>query len=101
MRICKHFDIIRTIYSKLERSEQVLAPECFFNFISNKLEFKLEKKILGFRNMEGKLDRIGLKFIGQNHEEPAIVGVPGVCKLFIVNWSKQIIKVDLWLNNDR
>ena len=51
--------------------------------------------------MEEKLDRIGLKFIGQNHEEPAIVGVPGVCKLFIVNWSKQIIKVDLWLNNDR
>ena len=43
----------------------------------------------------------GLKFIGQNHKEPAIVGVPGVCKLFIVNWSKQIIKADLWLNNDR
>jgi hypothetical protein len=43
----------------------------------------------------------GLKFIGHNHKEPAIVGVPGVCKLFIVNWSKQIIKVDLWLSNDR
>lgn len=26
----------------------------------------------------------GLEFIGQNHKEPAIVGVPGVCKLFIV-----------------
>ena len=69
MRICKHFDIIRTIYSKLERSEQVLAPECFFNFISNKLEFKLEKKILGFRNMQEKLKNvlgILLLFFGQD-----------------------------------
>ena len=41
------------------------------------------------------------EFIGQNHNETAIVAVPGVCKLFIVNWSKQIIKVDLWLSNDR
>ena len=30
-RICKNFEIIRTIYSSSERSEQVLVTECFFN----------------------------------------------------------------------
>jgi hypothetical protein len=30
-RICKHFEITRTIYSKSERSEQFLVTECFFN----------------------------------------------------------------------
>ena len=30
-RICKNFEIIRTIYSNSERSEQVLVTECFFN----------------------------------------------------------------------
>ena len=30
-RICKHFEITRTIYSNSERSEQFLVTECFFN----------------------------------------------------------------------
>ena len=30
-RICKIFEIIRTIYSNSERSEQILVTECFFN----------------------------------------------------------------------
>ena len=58
------FEITRTIYSNCERSEQFLVRECFFNLflelISNKLEkleFKLEK-ILGFRNMQEKLENI-------------------------------------------
>ena len=52
-RICKIFEITRTIYSNSERSEQFLVTECFFNLFleflrSNKLEqleFKLEKII--------------------------------------------------------
>ena len=53
------FEISRTIYSNSERTEQLLVTEYFFNlFLSNKseqLEFKLEK-ILGFRNMQEKLE---------------------------------------------
>ena len=30
-RICKTFEITRTIYSNSERSEQLLVTECFFN----------------------------------------------------------------------
>ena len=30
-RICKNFEITRTIYSNSERSEQFLVIECFFN----------------------------------------------------------------------
>ena len=30
-RICEFFEIIRTIYSNSERSEQFLVTECFFN----------------------------------------------------------------------
>ena len=30
-RICKNFEISRTIYSNSERSEQFLVTECFFN----------------------------------------------------------------------
>ena len=30
-RICKHFEITRTIYLNSERSEQFLVTECFFN----------------------------------------------------------------------
>ena len=30
-RICKMFEITRTIYSNIERSEQFLVTECFFN----------------------------------------------------------------------
>ena len=30
-RICKFFEIIRTIYSSSERSEEFLVTECFFN----------------------------------------------------------------------
>ena len=30
-RICKNFEITRTIYSNRERSEQFLVTECFFN----------------------------------------------------------------------
>ena len=49
-RICKIFEITRTIYSNSERSEQFLVTECFFNLFlrPNKLEqleFKLEKFI--------------------------------------------------------
>ena len=49
----------------LKRSEKILVTECFLTcfrrfLISNKLEeleFKLEKKILGFRNMQEKLEK--------------------------------------------
>ena len=59
-RICKSFEITSTICSNSERSEQFLVTECFFNSFlrflrSNRLEqfeFKLEKKILWFRNMQ-------------------------------------------------
>ena len=52
-RICKIFEITRTIYSNSERSEQFLVTESFFNLsrrflIPNRLEeleFKLEKNI--------------------------------------------------------
>ena len=30
-RICKNFEITRTIYSNSERSEELLVTECFFN----------------------------------------------------------------------
>ena len=30
-RICKNFEITRTIYSNSERSDQLLVTECFFN----------------------------------------------------------------------
>ena len=45
-RICKNFEITRTIYSSSEKSEQFLVTECFF--VSKRLEqleFKLEKII--------------------------------------------------------
>ena len=75
-RICKISEITRTIYSNSERSEQFLVTECFFNFcswrflISNKLEqleFKLEK-LLGFRNMQEKLENmyLGIMFAERN-----------------------------------
>ena len=64
-RICKIFEITRTIYSNSERSEQFLVTECFltcsWRFLrSNKLEqleFKLEK-LLGFRNKKENLEKI-------------------------------------------
>ena len=31
-RICKNFEITRTVYSNSESSEQYLVTECFFNF---------------------------------------------------------------------
>ena len=46
-RISKNSEITRTIYSNNERSEQFLVTE-----------FKLEKKILGFRNMQEKLENM-------------------------------------------
>ena len=60
-RICKIFEITRTIYSNSERSEQCLETECFLTcswrfLISNKLEqfkFKLEK-IIGIKKHAGK-----------------------------------------------
>ena len=56
---------IRTIFSNSERSEQFLVTECFltcsWRFLrSTKLEqveFKLEKNIFGFRNMEEMLEK--------------------------------------------
>ena len=59
------FEITRKIYSNSERSEQCLVKECFLIcswrfLIPNKLvklEFKLEK-VLGFRNMQEKLENI-------------------------------------------
>ena len=59
MRICKIFEITGTIHSNSERSEQNLT--CSWRFlISNKLEqLKLIlEKILGFRNMQEKLENI-------------------------------------------
>ena len=65
-RICKNFEIARTIYLNSERSEQCLVTECFFLTCSwrflrsnwlEQFEFKLEKKILGFRNMQEKLEK--------------------------------------------
>ena len=64
-RIWKIFEITRKIYSNSESSEQFLVTECFFTcswrfLIPNRwkqLEFKLEKKILGFRNMQEKLKK--------------------------------------------
>ena len=57
-RICKNFEITRTIYSNSEWPEQFFGNGMIFNFfldvISYKfeqMEFELEKKILGFRNM--------------------------------------------------
>ena len=52
-RICKIFQIIRTIYSNRDSSEQLLVAECFFNLFlevskPNKFEqfkFKFEKNI--------------------------------------------------------
>ena len=32
-RISKKFEITRTIYSNIERSEKILVAECFFNFL--------------------------------------------------------------------
>ena len=59
-------EITRTIYSNSEKSEQFLVTECFITcslkfLIYNKLEvleFKLEKKTLGFRNMDEKLEKL-------------------------------------------
>ena len=53
-----------TIYSNSERSEHFLVMNAFLTcswrfLISNKLEqleFELKKKILGFRNMQEKLE---------------------------------------------
>ena len=65
-QFCKIFEITRTIYSNSsERSGQFLVEECFFNLLlevlmsikSEQLEFKLET-ILGFRNMQEKLENI-------------------------------------------
>ena len=65
---CKIFENTKTIYSNSERSEQFLVTECFltssWRFLrSNKLEqleFILEK-ILGFRNMQEKLENVIFK----------------------------------------
>ena len=66
LRIRKIFEITRTIYSNSERSEQLLVTECFFNLawrflISKKIRkitILIGKKILGFRNMEEKLENV-------------------------------------------
>ena len=52
LRICKIFEITRTIYSNSERSEQFSVTECFFNW-----RFLMSKKLLGFRNMQEKLEK--------------------------------------------
>ena len=58
------FEIIRTIYSISEKSEQFLVTECFFNlFNPGGLSYLIDrnnydsnrKNILGFRNMQEKL----------------------------------------------
>ena len=66
-RICKIFDITRTIYSNSERSEQFLVTECFltcsWRFLTSykleQLEFKLEK-IIGIQKHAGKVGKINL-----------------------------------------
>ena len=63
-RIFKIFEINRNIYSKRERSEQLLVTECFltcsWRFLKfdklEQLEFEFEK-ILGFRNMQEKIEK--------------------------------------------
>ena len=43
-----------------ERSEKCLVTKCFFNlFLENELE-QLEFKLLGFRNMQEKLENVKL-----------------------------------------
>ena len=62
MRICKFFEITRTIYSKSERSEKNLVTECFLNLFLEvshvyrleQLEFKLGK-IIGIQKHAGKV----------------------------------------------
>ena len=61
LRICKLFEITRQIYSNSESSEQFLVTEfltCSWRFlISNKLEqLELKLELLGFRNMQEKLE---------------------------------------------
>ena len=48
----KFFEITRTIFSSSERSEQFSVTECFFNW-----RFLMSKKLLGFRNMQEKLEK--------------------------------------------
>ena len=60
-QICKIFEITRTIYSNSERLEQFLVTECLFN-----LFLAVGKKLLGFRNMQEKLERLKLEDRGQN-----------------------------------
>ena len=46
----QNFEIIRTIYSNSERSEEFLVTECFFNlFLIRTIQIQIGKKILGFR----------------------------------------------------
>ena len=48
------------IYSNSERSEKLLVTECFFNLF---LEVShIWKKILGFRNMQEKLEKLYFVF---------------------------------------
>ena len=57
-RICKYFEITRTICSNSERSEQFLATECFFNlFLEVPQNTNWKKKILEFRNMQEMLEK--------------------------------------------
>ena len=46
-RICKIFEITRTIYSNSERSEQFLVTECFFNLFLEVFQMYIRK---GLRN---------------------------------------------------
>ena len=64
--VCKKFEITKTIYSDSERSEQFLVLQNAFLTFSwrfNELEqFELIlEKILGFRNMQEKLEKYFLR----------------------------------------
>ena len=59
--ICKIFKTTKTIYSNSEWLEQFLVTECFFNLfleVSHKaIEIENWKELLGFRNMQEKLEK--------------------------------------------
>ena len=51
-----------TIHSNSERSEHAFLTWSWRFFMSYQFEFKLEKKVLGFRNMQEKLENISTHF---------------------------------------
>ena len=102
--MCKNFEITRKIYSNSERAGQFLVTKWFLTWfwrflISNnweELEFKLKKKVLGFRNMREKLENTFTHFLKSQKVFSRILFLKILALCMVSIQERFLIKSRLW-----